>query len=454
MQKNPHPIQTLLLIFCIKRTNQSKGDLYTKEKPRSLLVNKFDKSESVLEKQINLPNLTIIDDEWMPSKISRTPFVLQQLKKLEQNNRKEEKDYLQYEYKHEHDTISSSILQDINIPSKIDTEVNLIGTDQLFRTQINSYSKNKYLPNLLDRMSEQKERNNGSRKPQHGDNLFEIEKKTTLYLEEDKVKPFISSEKLSYHKKNLKTSTIQEEPVKISSKDFMANKTFKKCMKDGRSKQSNKAERKGYVKDLCYQCSTDLRVFKEADKNHQSHGFAFKGPDQKRRVSSAEPHPYSSLSEVKEEERDRRMSTGTNSNLSLGETRKYNSCKTAIFKSQQYSTTSILSTSTLSTSSKESVDISEDLSLSPPEYLNFPEEADSVDEFFLLPEDILNVDFKTVCESEELARFSNDMKIILDTSDHNSSYLKAAKASYEWNTLWIYRGKNRFIIFYFGIVLP
>ena len=83
--------------------------------------------------------------------------------------------------------------------------------------------------------------------------------------------------------------------------------------------------------------------------------------------------------------------------------------------------------------------VSEDLPLSPPEYLDFHEEADSVDEFFLLPEDILNVDFETVCE--ELARFSYDMEIILNSSEHNSSYLKAAKASDEWNTLWIYRGR-------------
>ena len=133
------------------------------------------------------------------------------------------------------------------------------------------------------------------------------------------------------------------------------------------------------------------------------------------------------------------MSTGTNSNLSLGETRKYNNYKTATFKSQQNSTSSIFSTSTLATLSEESVDASEDFPLSPPEYLDFHKEDDSVDEFFLLPEDVLNVDFKTVCE--ELARFSHDMEIILDTSEHNSSYLKAAKASDEWNTLWIYRGR-------------
>ena len=222
----------------------------------------------------------------------------------------------------------------------------------------------------------------------------------------------------------------------------MDNKTFKKCITDAKSKQSSKADRTGHIKDhdLCYQCSTDLRVFKESDKNHARLGFASKGSDQKRRVSSVEPPPYPTLSEVKREERSRRMSTGTKSNLSLGETRKYNNYKTATFKSQQNSTSSIFSTSTLATFSKESLDASEGLPLSPPEYLDFHQEDDLVDEFFLLPEDVLNVDFETVCK--ELARFSYDMEIILDTSEHNSSYLKAAKASVEWRTLSIYRGRQ------------
>merc|ERR1712106_789523 len=103
-------------------------------------------------------------------------------------------------------------------------------------------------------------------------------------------------------------------------------------------------------------CSTDLRVFKESDKHHPRPDCAFKKPDKKRRVSSVEPCQYSTLSEVKEKERDRRISTGTNiSLLSLGETRQDNYNKTDLFEHQQNSTYSILSTSTLATSSKESV---------------------------------------------------------------------------------------------------
>jgi len=90
--------------------------------------------------------------------------------------------------------------------------------------------------------------------------------------------------------------------------------------------------------------------------------------------------------------------------------------------------TQILSVSTIATSSHESLGISG--------YLSFHEESESVDEFFLFPEDVLNVNFETICE--ELALFSQDMGILLDLS--NSSYLKAAKASHQGKTLWIYRG--------------
>ena len=78
--------------------------------------------------------------------------------------------------------------------------------------------------------------------------------------------------------------------------------------------------------------------------------------------------------------------------------------------------------------------------MSSPEYLNFHDESESVDEFFLFSEDVLNVDFDTVCE--ELARFSKDMGNILERTKTNFSFLKAAKASNELKTLWIYRGRN------------
>ena len=99
-----------------------------------------------------------------------------------------------------------------------------------------------------------------------------------------------------------------------------------------------------------------------------------------------------------------------------------------------------MSSSSISASSQECNEDSLDHTQSPPEYLSFHEESDSVDEFFLFSEDVLNVDVATVCQ--ELARFSTDMETILESQDHNLSCLKAAKASEEWNTLWIYRGRD------------
>jgi hypothetical protein len=68
--------------------------------------------------------------------------------------------------------------------------------------------------------------------------------------------------------------------------------------------------------------------------------------------------------------------------------------------------------------------------------LNFHKESDSVDDFFLFSEDVLNVDFAMVCE--ELARFSPDTEKVIDSLEHDMSCLKAAKASELWNKLWIY----------------
>ena len=63
-----------------------------------------------------------------------------------------------------------------------------------------------------------------------------------------------------------------------------------------------------------------------------------------------------------------------------------------------------------------------------------PDEADLVDEFFLFPYDVLDADFEDICL--ELARFSSDRR------QFSEAHLKAARASDEWNTLWIYRGKR------------
>ena len=62
-----------------------------------------------------------------------------------------------------------------------------------------------------------------------------------------------------------------------------------------------------------------------------------------------------------------------------------------------------------------------------------PDETDLADEFFLFPYDVLDADFEDICL--ELARFSSDRR------QFSEAHLKAARASNEWNTLWIYRGK-------------
>ena len=72
---------------------------------------------------------------------------------------------------------------------------------------------------------------------------------------------------------------------------------------------------------------------------------------------------------------------------------------------------------------------------------DFPD-AECVDEFFLFPYEVLDADFDTVCL--DLARFSADMEQLLARQSQDetaSSFLKAAKASDQLKTLWIYRGK-------------
>ena len=171
--------------------------------------------------------------------------------------------------------------------------------------------------------------------------------------------------------------------------------------------------------------------------------------EQRRRVSCVEYRPFTTLSMVKEEEKARRISTGTDyelGHLSMG--KKYdnkqflNIDENTNQKTSPSSSTNVssLSSSSIAASSHECI---EDLE-SPPEYWNFHEESDYVDEFFLFSEDVLNVDFDTVCQ--ELARFSPDMENNLDRGEHSMSCLKVAKASEERNTLWIYRGRNYMIL--------
>lgn len=69
---------------------------------------------------------------------------------------------------------------------------------------------------------------------------------------------------------------------------------------------------------------------------------------------------------------------------------------------------------------------------------DFPDDdTDFVDEFFLFPYTVLDADFDTICS--ELSRYSPDIERLHSHTD-KMGHLKAAKASDEWNTLWIYRG--------------
>jgi len=86
-------------------------------------------------------------------------------------------------------------------------------------------------------------------------------------------------------------------------------------------------------------------------------------------------------------------------------------------------------------SSSKDIGRNTDLTQSASELSNFFEECSNVDEFFLFSEDVLNADYEIVCQ--ELANCSQDMDNLLE----NSSFLKAAKASEDWNTLWVYKGK-------------
>jgi len=61
------------------------------------------------------------------------------------------------------------------------------------------------------------------------------------------------------------------------------------------------------------------------------------------------------------------------------------------------------------------------------------DDANLLDEFFLFPYEVLDQNFDDICL--ELSRFSADIE-----SMRQRGQLKAAKASDEWNTLWIYRG--------------
>jgi len=161
---------------------------------------------------------------------------------------------------------------------------------------------------------------------------------------------------------------------------------------------------------------------------------------QQRRVSSVDYRPFTTLSVVKEEEQARRISTGTqyedaSVTLSIGDKNKYVDKDTIKDDTISPSSTGASSSYSLDGSSSNDMGRNKDLSQSAPEFSNFFEESSIVDEFFLFSEDVLNADYEIVCQ--ELANCSQDMDNLLE----NSSFLKAAKASEDWNTLWVYKGK-------------
>jgi len=273
--------------------------------------------------------------------------------------------------------------------------------------------------------------------------LYEIKKHTFLHLVEDKIKPIVVSKKDLYDEVNKIAN--KEEPIEASDVCFMTDKNCANKHKEySRSKEYGRLNKTCGGEENNYRAHRNINELLKYDNTNNNWLYA-DCQKHTRRISAIDPPPFSTLSEIKEEERTRRLSTGTMhsiSNLSLGERKKGNINKNNYLnKSSKHPSnllTEIKSSSTIATSSYESIGVPEDLLVSPPEYLNFHEESDSVDEFFLFSEEVLNVNFETICE--ELARFSNDMEILLDISDCNSSYLKAAKASDEWKTLWIYRG--------------
>jgi len=310
-------------------------------------------------------------------------------------------------------------------------------------------SKNNHLEELLTkqgRTGELKHRIGAEKlviKPKNDEDnadseLYEVEKHTFIHLVEDEIRPIGISKKDSF-----------DEVNRIANKENIIE-TSKDCFIDTKNCVNKHKE---------YSIS---REYGSLDKTSGNEENNYRGPrninelvgynkiyedchKHKRRISSVDHPPFSTLSEIKEEEKERRLSTGTMhsaSNISLGKKRKgkiiNDNYQNNTHKHSSNLLTDIFSSSTIDTSSCQSFEVSEELLVSPPEYLDFYEETNSVDEFFLFSEEVLNVNFATICE--ELARFSNDMEIILDDSDSNSGYLKAAKASVEWKTLWIYRG--------------
>jgi len=70
--------------------------------------------------------------------------------------------------------------------------------------------------------------------------------------------------------------------------------------------------------------------------------------------------------------------------------------------------------------------------------LNHNNSYDELNELFLVPEDILDMNIETVCE--ELARLSPGLEKRNDSQRWEAKGLRAARASSRQQTIWIYRG--------------
>jgi hypothetical protein len=291
----------------------------------------------------------------------------------------------------------------------------------------------------------------------------EVKKHLTLHLEEEMIKPKTYLKPVSYRKTPRSKST-GENPFACSS----SNSTELLQMKC-KENQKNNSECRTTTSNIRfqYQCSQDENERDdeacEVKRNKLISANNLLAVHKGRRRLSSVDHPFSTFSEAKREEKNRRISTGSYNSPSeyeinlLSDKNKHERYEELNNNDRQYcygkshknqrTVSSVCSTETSSISSlvtiiEDNIEDVKELPLSPPEYLNFHDESESVDEFFLFSEDVLNVDFDSVCE--ELARFSEDMGKVLESTETNFSFLKAAKASDEWKTLWIYRGRNQF----------
>jgi len=158
------------------------------------------------------------------------------------------------------------------------------------------------------------------------------------------------------------------------------------------------------------------------------------GLDRKRRVSSIDYPLLSPISELQEDPRIRRVSTGTQYELS-------HIVSNSFFSStdKNESIPSISTESMITKTSSNSSFLSPNNEFENERRVNEIKcDADNLDELFLVSDDILDMDVDTICE--ELARISPDLENSTNMLAWKADFLKAARASYHQNTIWIYRG--------------